>query len=195
MKKLTLLSLFPLVVASMALPSARAQDIGSPELAQIFAQGSSPESVAQAVAAAVNSDSSLSPDLVVEVVATFARGLSGVALENAVSEIFRVLAESSPKTVVAALAAVSAKYPALAIASAEGASRGNPEIAREVVAAVLAATPEVDQVALATAVADAAGLEYPVVLGWFSDPMGFSSLPTSAFPGGGGSNRPRPYSD
>jgi hypothetical protein len=90
---------------------------------------------------------------------------------------------------------LSARYPELAIAAAEGAVRGNPALAREVSAAVLAAAPGTDQSDLATAVADAASLEYTAVLGWFSDPLGMSSLPTSAFPGGGGSSRPRPYSD
>lgn len=187
--------LLALLVAAAPLQHAFSQEAGAVAVSQIFARGSSPESVARAVAQAVQSDPSLSPSLVVEAVKTFARTLSGAELENAVSEIFRAVAEAAPECLVAAVAELSAKYPSLAIAAAEGAARGNPDLAREVSAAVLSAAPETDQTALATAVADAASLEYTAVLGWFSDPLGLSSLPTSAFPGGGGSSRPRPYSD
>jgi len=162
----------------------------------IFARGSSPETVALAVASAVQSDPKLSPQLVLDTVDIFARSLSGVDLESAVSEVFRVLAALAPESVVSAVGSVAGKYPSLAVAAAEGAARGNPSLARQVSAAALQAAPETDQSTLATAVADAAALEYPMVLGWLGDPLDWADLPSSAFPGGGGGgSRPLPYSD
>lgn len=184
-----------LIIAAFP-PASISQESASVTASGIFARGSSPEAVALATASAVQSDPKLSPQLVLDVVETFARNLSGVDLESAVSEVFRVLAELAPESVVTAVASVAGKYPALAVAVAEGAARGNPSLARLVSAAALQAAPETDQSTLATAVADAAALEYPVVLGWLGDPLDWAGLPSAAFPGGGGGGtRPRPYSE
>lgn len=183
------------LVFGLSVFSALAQEEAPSSVAQFFARGSSPESVAAAVAAAVAADPTLSPEMVITAVSTFAQNLSGVDLERAVSEIFRALGVSAPESLVAAVAAVAAKYPSLAVAASEGASRGTPGLAREVSAAALLAAPETDQVALATAVAAAASLEYAVVLEWLSDPMGWAGLPPASFSGGSGGSRPRPYSE
>ncbi len=183
------------LVAILFLSAPVPVEASSPSASSLFASGSSPSTVSASLAKAVSEDPTLSPDLVVEVVDAFARSLSGEDLGNAVEEIFRALAEIAPESLVSALAAVCSKYPQMAIPAARGAVQGAPNMARFIAETVYASTPTVDIELLSSTIATTAAVDQSLVVGWLDNPLGWSSLPAAAFPGGGGSTRPEPYSN
>jgi hypothetical protein len=161
---------------------------------RFFTQSSSPESVSAAIASALRENPSMAPGVVVDAVSTFASYLSGKELESAVSFLFSAISTAAPDTVVKSLSAVLEKYPALTLTVVEAVLKAAPQLAREVTETAMLISPETDASKLASVVASSTGQDLPTVEGWLISPDSWVGIPTSGFPGGGGS-RPQPYSN